>query len=550
MIRTHVRGLFRSLSLRLLLSLLTTMAAVAIVFTIVNIRATSDRWMHLIHNSANRTSELVRRAAYYGMLLNRKEDVHQTIRQVAKSPGVAGIRVYDKQGTIIFSANDTEIGDRVDLQAEACVVCHDRDEPLRSLPRDDRIRAFRNAKGEGIVALITPIENEPECARSSCHGPPQEETILGVLDVQLSTVFMDETLNDTKRQMIWTAVAMALVIGLGSAAFIERFVRRPVRRLHDGTTRVARGDFSTRIRIASHDELGDLGDAFNRMTDDLQRARDELTGWSQRLEQKVVEKTDELGRAQRQILLMEKMASLGKLSATVAHELNNPLAGILTYAKLVARELKDSNDQQAPELAEELQRYLTLIQQESRRCGDIVRNLLLFARESGTKLAACSINDIVERSLMLVRHHLEMANIKLVSQKLDEDDQLICDADQLQQALVALFMNAVESMAEGGDGQLTVRLQGESDHLGIDVSDTGSGIPAEIVSHIFEPFFSTKDKESGVGLGLAVVYGIVQRHGGSIDVTSQVGEGATFHLHIPRRPPSDAGSSSSKFASG
>jgi len=231
------------------------------------------------------------------------------------------------------------------------------------------------------------------------------------------------------------------------------------------------------------------------------------------------------------------MASLGKLAATVAHELNNPLAGVLTYSKLVARELECG--EVSPDDREEVCRYLTLIQKETARCGQIVQNLLVFARKSGTQFAAHHLNPIVERSVMLVRHHIELAGIKLDTDLLEEDDTIVCDEDQVQQALVAILVNAVEAMI--GGGTLGMRVFAEGEQVRMEISDTGAGIPPEILPHLFEPFFSTKEGMNGVGLGLAVVYGIVQAHGGRIDVDTKPGVGTTFRVFLPRRQNDGAG---------
>jgi two-component system NtrC family sensor kinase len=249
---------------------------------------------------------------------------------------------------------------------------------------------------------------------------------------------------------------------------------------------------------------------------------------------RLFEKTEELRISQRQVLHMEKMSSLGKLSATVAHELNNPLSGILTYARLVRREIEEQPIE--AEIREELARYLSMMEKECSRCGDIVRNLLLFTRRNGAEKAVVDLNEIVERSLMLLRHHLEITGVTLESELLDGDPEIVADAGQLQQALVALLVNAVEAMSsDGGGGTLSVRLQGGVDDVQIDIGDTGVGIPPEVLPQIFEPFFTTKETESGAGLGLAVVYGIVQRHGGDITIESDPELGTVFHLRLPRK---------------
>lgn len=229
------------------------------------------------------------------------------------------------------------------------------------------------------------------------------------------------------------------------------------------------------------------------------------------------------------------MASVGKLAATVAHELNNPLSGILTYAKLVEREL--AGGAPSPEAQAEVQRYLQLIQSESSRCGSIVRHLMVFSRRTAPRLETAHLNEIVDRSLRLVQHHREMAAVRLEAQPLAGDDSIVCDPNQVEQALVALLVNAIEAMSGGKGGVLTVDVQDDPQTVEIAIRDTGVGIPREALPHIFEPFYSTKPGESGVGLGLTVVYGIVQHHGGTIDVDSAVGRGTTFRVRLPRRPP-------------
>ncbi|MFH2006174.1 MAG: ATP-binding protein [bacterium] len=537
--RFRLRAIFYSVSLRLLLRLLVLFVLVFGVYAVISLRTNSAQWTRMINSNAEQTSELIRDATHYGMLLNEKDVLHHTIQQIAKTPGVSGIRIYDKHGMVMFSANKAEIGTKVDRQAEACVICHDKDKPLRRVPRSSRLRIFRAPNGERIAGLITPIQNEPGCARIGCHVPPSAQSILGVLDVKMSLKRIDQAQSTARANVILLTLLVILLTAVVTIASVHRVVTKPVRRLQEGTQRVARGDLETRIDVSSRDEMGRLAEAFNTMTEDLQRARAELTDWSQTLEQKVANKTDELGRMQRQVVHMEKMASLGKLSATVAHELNNPLAGILVYAKLVERDLGCAP--LCAEEQEELHRYLKLIQKESSRCGEIVRNLLLFARQSAAAFAPAHLNDIVERCLLLMRHHLEMAEVTLDCQPLDGDDEVLCDGDQIQQALVALVVNAAEAMQHVENATLTIRLKDLDDSVQIRMTDNGYGIAPEVQPHIFEPFYSTKEKESGVGLGLAVVYGIVQRHGGVIDVNSEVGTGTTFIWTLRRRPPPESG---------
>jgi two-component system NtrC family sensor kinase len=502
------------------------------VHAMISFRSTKEHFLRLVEADIDHYGRLIKRATHDGMLLNLKEEVQATIERLGEGPELSTIRVYDLQGTTMMSAQENEIGDRIALESETCSSCHCAGGASATTALERRSLA-RVANGVEVLRHLSVIENEPSCSTAACHAHPPDQGVLGILEVEMSMEPLESTLQTSRRQFLWTTLILIGVVGVVVAVFIRRLVHYPVMQLYEGTLRIAGGDLDTRIEPHGRHELARLAVAFNQMADDLSAARQEITQWSQQLEEKVVEKTEELSRAQRQVLHMEKMSSLGKLSATVAHELNNPISGMLTYAKLVRRELR--NQPLEEDVREELNRYLGLMEKECSRCGGIVQNLLLFARHKGAAMVAVDLNAVVDQALMLVRHHLTISGITLHSELLEGDSEIVADAGQLQQALVALFVNAVEAMAGQEDGELTVRLRGTPDEVWIDVGDTGVGIPPEVLPQIFEPFFSTKEKESGVGLGLAVVYGIVERHGGRIEVESKVGQYTIFHLRLPRR---------------
>jgi len=530
----------RSLGIRLLLPLALTVGVVFAVHSLVNYRSTRADLVGFLRSAADNDSDLIRRATHDGMLLNRLDDVQELVTRLAEGPGVAAIRVYDKHGVIVLSAHREEIGRYIALDSETCVSCHQQ-EHTSDVGELERSGLARMPEGVEVLRHLSVIPNEPACATAGCHDPPGQKRILGVLDVEMSMLPVESTLRAAQQRIIATTLALILIIGVVSVVFFSQIVLRPVAALHEGTRRIAAGDLETRISVRGQHELSELAHAFNRMSEDLSTAREELKGWSQKLEAKVQEKTSELQRAQRQVLHMEKMASLGKLSATVAHELNNPISGMLNYSRLVERGLEEQPLD--PDAREELGRYLHFLQKECSRCGKIVTNLLLFARRTGADMEPIDLNEIVERSLMLVQHHLKVSNIELSTRPLTGNAMVVADGGQLQQALVALMVNAVEAMGGGrsdGGGVLSVRLDASDGEVTLEIADTGPGIPSEVLPHIFEPFFSTKDQESGVGLGLAVVYGIVQRHGGTIDVDSEPGMGTKFTLRLPRQRPPEA----------
>jgi two-component system NtrC family sensor kinase len=533
-----LKKITQSLSLRIFVWMMLIMTFGFALYSYRSVHTHTDQLMQNVFMSANRVSEILKRSMRYGMLINRKEDVHQIINTVATEPGVDGIRIYNKKGTIVFSSQPAEVGRVVDFRAEACIICHAEAQPLEALPIAERHRVFRAGDGHRTIGVINPIDNEADCYTAACHAHSKEQTVLGVLDVKMSLDTVDRQLSQSRRQLILFAGFMILGSGFFAGWFIYIFVRRRVRALMMGTEQIASGNLTYRIPTTKQDELGLLAASFNRMSEDLAEAHREITDWSTHLEEKAEQKSRELAQAQSHMIRMERLASLGKLSATVAHEINNPLAGVLNYAFLALRMLRD--EALSPERKKALQEYLTIIKNEVGRSGDIVKNMLVFARQTGGNFASEHLHELINSSLMLVNHHMELKGIRSVQNLALDDDHLLCDAGQIRQAMIALFVNAIEAMENGGILTVTTSEIVNKESIAIDISDTGVGIPEQIIPNIFDPFFSTKKDAKGVGLGLAVVYGIIQRHQGSIQVDSKQGQGTTFQIILPRRPVADS----------
>jgi two-component system NtrC family sensor kinase len=300
-------------------------------------------------------------------------------------------------------------------------------------------------------------------------------------------------------------VSMALIVaGAVVALLISRRLTKPLEQLALGAERIGQGDFDTRVRAESSDEIGALAVAFNRMASGLQ------------------ERELALIQAQQALVHSEKMAAFGQLGAGIAHEVNNPLAGILGHAQLAIRRLGPENPAKAS---------LDLIARETRRCIDIIKNLMRFARQETPQFRPVDANEAVGAALSIVDHQLSLHGIRIVRELGAGLPQVSGDINQLQQVLVNLAINAQQAMA--GRGELTVRTRAGGGQVLIELQDSGPGISPELQKKIFEPFFTTKAAGQGTGLGLSVSYGIIESHGGRIEVRSSPGSGATFVISLP-----------------
>lgn len=522
----------------LLIGSVQTIVLVLLAYSAVRVQESS--LMENVEIGAARVSDMIRGATRHSMMLNRNSDVDAIIAGMGGEPGIEGIRIYSKSGQIIFSTTAADIHRIVDMNAEACISCHSGGLQNPHPSSADLSRIFTAADGHRVLGLITPIRNEDQCASADCHAHPSSKTILGVLDVKMSLTQVDRRMAEGRRQLLISSIGAMLLVALISGGFIWLVVRRPVHRLIHGMQMVTSGHLDQHLLTNSRDEIGKLAEAFNQMTEELSRARGEITAWSETLEQKVKDKTTDLERAHKQMVGVEKMASLGNLASSVAHELNNPLEGIVTFARLLSKRAQRSS--LTPEEAKPYLDDLKLMGDEALRCGNIVKNLLVFARQRGVSFQTVHLTPVIERCALLMNHHAKMHNVTLQT-SCTEDDLLECDPDQVQQVLIALMVNAIEAMAgssereEGGTLSLTVRRDSMRDKVEILVRDSGIGMNEETKAHIFEPFYTTKSDGKGVGLGLSVAFGIMERHHATIDVTSTVGRGTIFTLSFPAKQP-------------
>lgn len=578
-----------------------------------------------VQRHANQLSETVKNATRFVMLKNDRDYIQQIIDGIGKDPAINDVKIMNKEGEIVYSSRQNNIGNMLDKQAESCFVCHAENKPIEKLPMNNRTRIFSaNPDSSKILGIINPIYNEPSCYEADCHAHPADIKVLGVLDVTFSLKDVENQIKSNQIEGIIFALIAIVAIGFIIGIFVKKYVDLPVKELVYATEQVASGNLNYKIKNNGKDELGKLGNSFNVMT----------------------HKLDETSQ---QLYQSTKMASLGQLAAGVAHEINNPLTGVLTYSSFLLKRAKDN-----PQMQEDL----NVIVRETMRSREIVKGLLDFARQSVPKKGICNINEVLDRAIAVVNNQLKLNRITIERINDAALPEITADANQLQQVFLNLFVNAIDAVGQdgkiivttshmslsprgitqiksavcnknhslidpqykiGGMPSLKMKIKsnenegfvhldpvyglnrhyfgvnfdnnsanhlscptcdislidknqicpecggpvykiqipnqgflegcaslrgkwqrwgfidgaGEKKFVKIDIEDSGCGIPPENLNKIFEPFFSTKGQR-GTGLGLSVIWGIIDNHNGVITVQSEVSKGTTFSIRLPQ----------------
>lgn len=599
--------------------------AIISVFSYFSIHAQSDALLSQAELQANKLSETIKKSTHSSMLLNKRNEVYAIINTIGQEPSIREIRIFNKKGRIIYSSKKEMIGKMVNKTAESCYACHTADKPLEKLAIKDRMRIYKiYPDSSRILGVINPIYNQSSCWNADCHAHPKYKKVLGVLDVKISLKDVDQQIASSKFGLIIFALIAIVTLSIIIVYFVRKWVGKPVNELVKATNQVSTGNLNYTIKDLGNDELGILAKSFNNMTKKLIEAR-------------------------MQLFQSDKMASLGRLAAGVAHEINNPLTGVLTYSSFLLKRTKDN-----PELEEDLK----VIVRETMRSREIVKSLLDFARQSVPKKHNADINEIIKNSFEVVDNQLSLKQVK-IKKNLDASlPKITVDANQIQQVFINLLVNAGDAIGDKGgvisvsstiislsplgiaqiktavcpkrhdlidndikiNGMPTIKLKvtsnnnegfvnfdpvygkhrhqygieikkgkdiqvscpkcnislieeevkcpkcdspvynfevpphgmfegctnpectwqrweamdeaGHKDYIEIKISDTGQGISKESLPRIFEPFYSTKGQK-GTGLGLAVIWGIIDNHNGTINVESELGKGTTFIIHLP-----------------
>ena len=616
------------ISRKLTFAAVLTILVVLVVFAYFNIQSETKSLLMEVERHADQLSDHLKSDMEYDMLHNDRERIHAGIRRIGSQESIDRIRILNKSGEIIYSSEPSQIGTMVDKNAESCYRCHSAGEPLAHLETPARTRIFGPLQNSPrMLGIINPIYNAPSCWTAACHAHPESQTVLGVLDVTMPLTEVDRNIRRSQIAIAVLAVTAIVILSLIIGMLVRWWIDRPVQELLTATRQVAGGNLGHRVKVESDDELGMLARSFNNMTDKLTEAR-------------------------LQLFQSDKLASLGRLAAGVAHEINNPLTAVLTNSSYL---LKRSKGQ--PETSEDLQ----VIVSETIRCREIVKSLLDFARQTVPKKRKADINDIIRRAATVIENQLSMRQVELVMDLDDTLPNVTVDANQIQQVFINLMVNASDAIGEkkgkisitskaislSPAGVLQIKralcrkrhdlvdrkvridakpaismryrkkkdsglihlnpMYGSSEHqlngmpdfdenvelmcpdcsaslivegelcpdcgspiyayevplkglvqgclkegcgwhqweqvdsdwndeyVEVRVVDDGCGVPESQLPKLFEPFATTKGQK-GTGLGLAVTWGIVDNHNGTISVDSEVGVGTTFIIRIPVGP--------------
>ncbi len=524
----------KTLKSRIVAYLVIALTIAVLAFILLVVRYHQDHLLQAASSHVNQLSEVITKSTRFAMIQNQPSYVLKIVEDVGSQNGIVKVRIMSKDGTIIHSSHWPEIGRQVDQKAEACFHCHQSETPLDQIPKDKRARIFTSPEGGRLLGSMDVIRNEPSCYTASCHEHREDKSVLGVLDIVYSLDHIDREVWLATLNIAGLSFGFVIVASLCVGFLVHRMVYVPLRDLEAGAQKISSGNLQELIPVRSRDEFGQLANSFNSMTEALRKSQGELQQWGHTLEQKVEEKTEELRIASADSAQREKLASVGLLAAGIAHELNNPLTGILTFTSLVRKKMRD----ESPEAED-----LDLVIRETTRCSSIIRRLLDFAREKTPENKFADLNQIIEDTERFIDRPAYLQNIDVVMDLDPEIPPIWLDEELIRQVLVNVLVNARQAIEN--EGSITIRSrklpEAKSPEPGaepvpmveISIADTGCGIAENDLQRIFDPFFTSKGVGDGTGLGLSVSYGIIRAHGGTIEVESEPSKGTTFRIYLP-----------------
>jgi signal transduction histidine kinase len=498
----------------------------------------SNSYRHELQASGETMLRMLAINGETGVLLESKLDLADLLKTPAHFDAVTYVTITNREGAPLALFGDSAL-------SKAGLV------PMASTKAlgDSMYTAYTKGKdGQEYLVMGMPVVTQRQSVNREnlgitsgldvALGQEPGKEVIGHIEIGLSLDRVNQSISEARV----AAYLFTLLITLGAIfilAFIVGAITRPVTALVDVTDQVSRGDLSRRVQVNQHDEIGHLGETFNRMIESLEQSRDEIEQYNRNLEEKIIERTNQLEDAQAQLIQSEKMGAIGQLAAGVAHELNNPLGGILGYAQFTLEKLnKNIPEKTTSKEIQSYVRYVSDIEAQARRCKTIVQNLLRFSRSSrSVDFEEVDLNKAIEETLSFVAHQLHLNQIELTVKLDPRLPHVQGNAGQLQQVFTNLIINAMHASQTGSVIEIQSRFSPALGEFGgaaeLLFIDHGHGIKEEHLQKIFEPFFTTKEIGKGTGLGLSVSYGIIKEHGGEITVNSVVDKGTTFTVVLP-----------------
>lgn len=504
-------------------------------------------WFFIHHESETTRNALLQRARGLGtnlaynsrlsVLARDSRSLNELATGVVQEEDVVYAMIVDTEGTVLGHSEPAKVGSKIEIPRAK-----------KGFIDDARFGGQSDGTQDDIIHFFTPVElvrkeiskedlilNAEEMTTGA--GPYTKEAgtsveVIGYAFVGVSTQGIAKMMSKVRA----VVAIIAIIIGCGAVTVVYAMTRPivvPIKNLVKATESIAEGDLSHKVEEVGAAEVAELARSFNRMVNDLRRSHEEIEEYSRTLEEKVIERTADLEEANRnlrelqaQLIQASKMAAMGQFGAGVAHELNQPLAGITGYTDLLLLKLeKDS-----PEW-----RYAKKIEDQCIRMTKIVNNLRTFARQSKFEYSETDINQPIDDALMLLGEQLRSRNITLKRDLTPNLPKVLADANQLEQVFLNLITNARDAIEPKGSGMITVisRLSTCPDFIEVLVADNGIGMDKQTMADIFNPFFTTKEVGKGTGLGLSISLGIIENHGGKIEVHSVLGQGSVFRVFLP-----------------
>lgn len=404
---------FNKIGTKLILIVSSAIILILFFFAYFSISFQSENLISEVERHADQLSETIRHSTRFDMLANRRDHVHNIINRIGEEEGIKNLRILNKEGEIIYSSHQNEIGEMVDKNAESCYACHAENQPLEKLSIKERTRIFRiHPDSSRTLGIINPIYNEVSCWESECHAHSKNQTVLGVLDISVSLEDVDElTTSSSMSMMIYAFLAIIIIAGILRFA-VKNLIQAPVRNLVKATNYIAIGNLNHRLESTRKDELGILGNSFDNMTKKLSEMR-------------------------LQLVQSDKLASMGKLAAGVAHEINNPLTGVLTYSSFLLKRSQDN-----PEMKADLE----VIVRETKRSREIVKGLLDFSRQSTPRRGKVNVIEVIDNALTIVSNQIKISNVDLTKKYDDTLPEIPGDPNQIQQVVLNLIVNAIDAI--------------------------------------------------------------------------------------------------------